>query len=116
MNCSSSRFIFFINKILKTIFVFIFTEIYYILGVDNTSENVVDSSKVPFPNPANQIINIPCESQRDAIISIFDINGKLIESKQVNCSNEGFLLDVTNYPSGIYIYECDGERNRFIKQ
>ena len=92
------------------------TEIYYILGVDNISENIVESSKVPFPNPANQIINIPCERQQDAIISIFDINGKLIESKQVNCGNEGFLLDVTNYPSGIYIYECDGKRNRFIKQ
>ena len=93
-----------------------FTDIYYILGVDNISENIVESSKAPFPNPANQIVYIPCESQKDAIISIFDINGKLIETKQGNCSNDGFLLDVKNYPPGIYIYECNGERNRFIKQ
>lgn len=93
------------------------TEAYSIDGVTNSPENMVEMQSVPYPNPANEFINIPIEMNNNInYVKIYDINGRLIETKIVNNTTDNFLLNVTNYPSGIYIYECNGNTNRFIKQ
>lgn len=93
------------------------TEVYSINGVTNSPENIVETQSIPYPNPANEFINIPIEMNNNInYVKIYDINGRLIETKIVNNSTDSFLLNVTNYPSGIYIYECNGNTNRFIKQ
>jgi len=94
-----------------------YTDVYSINGVTNSPENIVEMQNVPYPNPANEFINIPIEMNNNInYVKIYDINGRLIETKVVNNTTDNFLLNVTNYPSGIYIYECNGNTNRFIKQ
>jgi hypothetical protein len=51
-----------------------------------------------YPNPANTVLNVKCSTQ--AIVTVFDVTGKLIESKNLK---EGYSsVDVSNLNSGIY--------------
>jgi hypothetical protein len=51
-----------------------------------------------YPNPANTILNVKCSTQ--AIVTVFDVTGKLIESKNLK---EGYSsVDVSNLNSGMY--------------
>lgn len=51
-----------------------------------------------YPNPANTVLNVKCSTQ--AIVTVFDVTGKLIESKNLK---EGYSsVDVSNLNSGMY--------------
>jgi hypothetical protein len=51
-----------------------------------------------YPNPANTLLNVKCSTQ--AIVSVFDVTGKLIESKNLK---EGYSsVDVSNLNNGMY--------------
>lgn len=65
-----------------------------------------------FPNPSSSAINFETPSQSAKTISIYDINGKFIESKSLNTS---LKLDVSNYANGIYSYKIISADNNFIK-
>jgi len=71
-----------------------------------------------YPNPAKDIVTLQYNINKGmtSVMNIYDINGVLIETKNVGGDFNEIHLDVTNYPSGIYIYECNGNTNRFIKQ
>lgn len=65
-----------------------------------------------FPNPSSSFINFETSNQGAKTISIYDINGKLIESRSLSSS---LKLDVSNYAIGIYSYKIMSADNNFIK-
>ncbi len=73
-----------------------------------------------FPNPAEENVLIDLNNMNDnsAVISIFDIGGRLIESMNVNKSI--IDLPVVNYKSGVYFISVKGENTminaKFIKK
>ncbi len=69
-----------------------------------------------YPNPSNFIVNLSVPSNIDGVakMRIFNTTGKLIEEKQVDGLFDKVLLNVSAYPAGIYIYECNNVSNRFI--
>lgn len=92
---------------------------YYIYKIFKVNKNLltglqqISAEKLPYPNPAKSNINIPINND-GGILNIYDLNGRRIESVPVN--GDKINLNVTNYPSGQYLYEQNGNINRFIVQ
>lgn len=72
----------------------------------------------PYPNPATSIINLPYELAQGttAEMRIFNSNGQVVEVKQLGSHFNNILLNVDNYVPGIYFYEYNGNRGKFIVQ
>jgi len=94
------------------------TEIYSLPGtmsnaVPQTGSNIF---QLPYPNPANSTITLPYQLKQGEIstMRIYNMNGQLIETKQIDSAFDKILLNVSNYRKGMYIYEVNGESKRFI--
>lgn len=80
------------------------------------SVNEVESNKVAvYPNPANNVLNLT-NVKANSTISIFDLNGKMVISKQATSNS----FDISELPVGIYsisIVDNEGSRTaKFVKQ
>ena len=53
-----------------------------------------------YPNPAQDVINIVVEGQLDIMVSLFDLEGKLVQS-----ATNSNRLNVSQLPGGTYILE-----------
>lgn len=79
---------------------------------------------VSYPNPTSQIITLPYDlngSSSTAVMNIYNLNGQIIESFNVDNSFNSVLLDVSNYTSGTYRYSItvngiESVSSSFIKQ
>jgi len=95
-----------------------FTDIYSLPGsIPSSVKELSDGNLAPaFPNPSNSIVNLSVPKNIDSVtkMRIFNIEGKLIDEKQVDGLFENVILNVSSYPAGIYIYECNKVSNRFI--
>ena len=97
------------------------TEIYSLPGTAPTPTNVKsmqieNTSMPPYPNPANTIITLPYQLKQGemSIMRIYNINGQLIETKQIDSVFDKILLNVSGYAKGMYLYEVNGVSNRFV--
>jgi len=70
----------------------------------------------PYPNPANTVITLPYKLEQGemSVMSIYSINGQLIETKQIDYVFDKILLNVSGYAKGMYIYEVNGVSSRFV--
>jgi hypothetical protein len=70
----------------------------------------------PSPNPSNTVITLPYQLKQGeiSVMRIFNINGLLIESKQIDFVFDKILLNVSEYAKGVYFYEVNGVSNRFV--
>ena len=59
-----------------------------------------------YPNPANEILNVLQVGKKQ----IFDMNGMLVLE-----SNEE-KMNIHALKPGVYVLECNGERNKIVKQ
>lgn len=58
-----------------------------------------------FPNPANEIIKIKTGeliNEKNAIVQIIDITGKILIAENINLNNEVIELNIQKYPEGLY--------------
>jgi hypothetical protein len=94
------------------------TEIYSVPGTHSSSASELKASKSqsPYPNPANSIITLPYQLKQGetSVMRIFNINGQLIETKQIDFVFDKILLNVSAYTKGVYFYEVNGVSSRFI--
>lgn len=94
------------------------TEIYSVPGIPPTSVASLKSDEIQlaYPNPANSIITLPYQLKNGeiALMNIYNNNGQLMDTKQIDFMFDKILLDVSNYPKGVYFYEVNGFSNRFI--
>ena len=66
-------------------------------GVENTIASEV------YPNPAANNININIPAAFDGVITIADMNGKIVKSMTMNSTyGEIVTMDISNLASGIY--------------
>jgi len=94
------------------------TEIYSIPGKISNIAPLIGNNifQSPYPNPANSIITLPYQLKQGEIstMRIYNMNGQLIETKQIDSAFDKILLNVSNYKRGMYLYEVNGESKRFI--
>ena len=63
-----------------------------------------------FPNPAINTITVPLKGLKGAgTLNITDMTGKMVYSEQVSLGASQLILDVTNIPSGRYVFSLDLE-------
>jgi hypothetical protein len=69
-----------------------------------------------YPNPTKSEINLVynLEKGENAEISIFDISGKLIESKPIDSMNNQITINVKRYNPGTYVYKYKNISQKFI--
>ena len=69
-----------------------------------------------YPNPANEIITLPYQLKQGeiSVMRIYNTNGQLIDTKQIDYVFDKILLNVSGYSKGVYLYEVNGKSNRFI--
>lgn len=94
------------------------TEIYSVPGVAPAKVNSINESIVlpPYPNPSNSVITIPYQLQQGekATMNIYNVQGQLIEIKNIDSNFNKALLNVSAYNKGTYIYELNGISKKFI--
>ena len=73
---------------------------------------------LPYPNPASSIVNLPYEIPQGttAEMRIFNLDGQLVDVKQIGSHFNNIQLNVDNYTAGIYFYEYNGNKGKFIVQ
>ncbi len=71
-----------------------------------------------YPNPSNTVVTIPYDlnGADNAVMRIFNIEGKLIETIRLNNASLDVTVDVRNYPKGVYIYQVNGAARKFMVQ
>ncbi|MDR2835924.1 MAG: T9SS type A sorting domain-containing protein [Bacteroidales bacterium] len=76
----------------------------------------ISNSLSPFPNPASSTITLPYQLKQGemSVMHIYNINGQLIETKQIGFDFDKILLNISSYAKGMYLYEVNGVSNRFI--
>jgi hypothetical protein len=83
----------------------------YDLGVNDLRTNQTDF--ILYPNPSNESITIKgAENQIISKVEIFDLNGKLLFSKNPNVKQ--LNIDISNYQKGAYFVKCSDEKNSRI--
>ena len=88
-----------------------------IIAVDNKSK-VKDIEFVPNPVSENGILKIPTYKQEDISISIEDITGKIIESKNITIDpgTNTFEVNFSSLEKGMYfIHISSRTKNQYIK-
>ncbi|WP_425075492.1 zinc-dependent metalloprotease [Psychroserpens sp. S379A] len=101
------------------------SRIYFNTGYNwffNTSLSVEDiavntSKATLFPNPTNDFVSI---SNSNAIerIAIYDINGRLIQTKQLDSNNalDKITIDISDFESGIYLFVIKSDNGQQIER
>lgn len=85
-----------------------------IVGIDEV-ENTASLSAA-YPNPAIISVKLPYSTNIVADMTIYSIDGKLIERRRVNAGNGEVELNVSKMPAGIYIYRLCGATGKFMVQ
>lgn len=97
------------------------TSIFKLPGVLSNAQSGFKSSgdyseTSAFPNPASEHIYLrySLDPGQTDIIRIYSNSGQLIDTKQIGYHMEALNLDVSHYPSGMYIYRYSNGSNSFI--
>ncbi|MCL2311083.1 MAG: T9SS type A sorting domain-containing protein [Firmicutes bacterium] len=72
--------------------------------------NLLNNSVLLYPNPVSNILHIETNNAVIPEIKIYSIQGVLL------INTKGKQIDVSSLPSGIYIAEIDGVRQKIVKQ
>ena len=93
-------------------------EVYGTGGNYSAEEFHLVNSSMAYPNPAKSNITLPYELEdgEAATMSIYNLNGQLIERFEIGSHFNQVQLNVNSYSPGIYLYEYKGRSNKFIVQ
>ena len=93
----------------------------YVYSCPGNGETATNVQNVPakvkrnaYPNPATDFVTLPYDANGATSMKIYDMQGKLVERKFLDKSNQELQLNVKDYPSGMYFFEVNGESNSFI--
>ncbi|PLX07833.1 MAG: hypothetical protein C0596_08810 [Marinilabiliales bacterium] len=76
------------------------------MSINNTSKDKIKF----YPNPANDIIEFS-NFNKNSIVEIYSVNGKLVFSQKINCK-----LDISEIPAGMYFIKILGEEKPITKK
>lgn len=75
-----------------------------------------DLTMPAYPNPASDMVTIPYQvkSQEAQTMSVYTIEGRLIETVELSPAEDRVVLNVSNYAKGVYVYRIGSSSNRFV--
>lgn len=90
--------------------------------ITNTEEKASENLELRlFPNPANTLIHLNFDFQKDDKIIILDMMGKIVQEKTIEDANSQTTLDLNHINAGVYIVHLQRssttiEKKKMIKQ
>ncbi|MEM1328773.1 MAG: S41 family peptidase [Bacteroidota bacterium] len=69
-----------------------------------------------FPNPTNDVLNIRSIREEAYIVRVLDVLGRTLQTLHIETATPDFQLDLTNYPSGIYIVTFETADEVFLSK
>jgi parallel beta-helix repeat protein len=69
-----------------------------------------------YPNPANDLLFVQFDKQSSGVISLMDLNGKLIKKEMVKENGKKIAFDLSGLSSGMYILHIDQADQRVTKK
>ena len=86
----------------------------YRVGVGVSGVNSIEkkSSIKVYPNPADDIIVVK-GAKENSIVTVYSTLGMMMTRTEIG---ESSVIDVSDYPTGIYIMNVDGETIKFVKK
>lgn len=68
-------------------------------------EEAVEEDIVPYPNPANEFVNVPlAENYGATTLTITDLNGKVVRVENIVMTTNVLKVDVTDLATGAYVF------------
>ncbi len=85
-------------------------------GTSIISENFDQTKLKIYPVPAKDELNIEYDlsSENMQYLTICDMNGRMMNRIILSPESNKTTLDVSQYPTGTYIYSCNAESGKFI--
>lgn len=80
---------------------------------EGIEDNTVFSTTTAYPNPATDYIMIPVDLPLNAVLSVYSIDGKMVDNIVVPAGTQEYRLDLQNYPTGTYLYRINGAAVKF---
>ncbi len=80
------------------------------LGID---DNTTYTTAPCYPNPASDYLMIPSNLPLNAYLTIYAIDGKVVENLIIPGGTKEYRLDLQGYAPGTYIYRLNGEAVKF---
>lgn len=71
--------------------------------------------KAAYPNPTTESVVLPYELRTAGDLTVYSIDGKLIETRHLQAGDGEVVIDVRALPAGIYIYRLNEACGKFIK-
>lgn len=86
-----------------------------LVGVNELSNNLNFSI---YPNPSNGLYNYTYLGKSDLAIELFDVNGKVVYSKNIPKSStaKNGVIDIKDFANGIYMIVLTGDSDRVTKK
>lgn len=92
------------------------TEVWKLPTTSLTTKEIQGKNKLSaFPIPTNKILTIVNPQNGANKVEVYDLNGKLVVTKNFGSSENKILIDVENLPKGNYIYKIGDLNSKFIK-
>ena len=76
-------------------------------------ENTSFTQNAAYPNPATDHIMIPSDLSFNAILSVYNIDGKLVKTAVIPNGTKEYRLDLQGFTPGTYIYRLNGSAVKF---
>lgn len=69
-----------------------------------------------YPNPSRSTVTLPYNLTTGQVseMHIYNSNGQLMKSIPIGPHFNEVMVDVSSFPSGLYIYECEGRTSKFV--
>lgn len=86
---------------------------------ENTSSvesEKMDARSLLYPNPANEQITIKYDIQKNEYLTICNINGEMLSHIELDATQTLVSLNISNFPTGTYIYSFGRVSGKFIKK
>lgn len=77
-------------------------------------ENTQFSTVQAYPNPTTDYLIIPADANFNLRLSVYSIDGKMVDNLVVPAGSQEYRLDVRNYPAGTYFYRLNGSACKFV--
>jgi len=86
--------------------------------VSNRNVSVLDAGLEVFPNPTSGDLSIrwALAVNRQLAVELFDLNGRLLQSREVAGATKAAAINLVELPAGIYLLRIDGAVRRIVKR
>jgi|TARA_B110000305_G_scaffold217884_1_gene257587 hypothetical protein len=102
------------TEVIPGVFTYRWEFLYGNVGSTFSVNDLKPTSISVYPNPSNDLINIKLDDNQLSKIELYDITGKLLFKKNLKANN--YVLNIANYPSGIYLLKIFNQNSMFINK